>query len=358
MIQARYRVRNIRVAPDGYVHGKRMLNGGGMPRRNQIALTTLLVLIALVLSSAGALVAQAGAPTGVFTAGYNNLRDNWDSEEPELSPAAVQSAGFGKVFSTRLSGAIYSQPLLYDGTVIVTTEKANAYGVNSATGAIVWSRSFGVPFKARTIGCSDLKPYIGSTSTPVIDPATGTIYMTTRLQSGNGLSNAHWYLQALSATTGQELPGYPVPITGTPVNTPGVPFNESYEMQRPGLLLLNGEVYMAFASDCDITPYRGIVASVNTSTRAISMWSDESGAGTDENSEAGIWQGGGGLVSDIPGRIIFTSGNGVSPTPAASSHPPATLSESVVGLTVGSGGVADADPVLLAQQRSHARSER
>ncbi len=309
-----------------------------MGTRTQIALTTGLVLMALVLSSAGALVAQAVAPTGVFTAGYNNLRDNWDPEEPELSPATLQSGSFGKVFSTRLSGAIYAQPLLYDGTVIVTTEKANAYAVNSATGAIVWSRSFGTPFKATTIGCSDLKPYIGSTSTPVIDPSTGTIYMTTRLQSGKGISNAHWYLQALSATTGQELPGYPVPITGTPVNTPGVPFNESYEMQRPGLLLLNGEIYIAFASDCDITPYRGIVASVNTSTRAVSMWSDESGSGTDENSQAGIWQSGAGLVSDIPGRIILTTGNGVSPTPAASNHPPATLSESIIGLTVGSGG--------------------
>ncbi len=43
------------------------------------------------------------------------------------------------------------------------------------------------------------------------------------------------------------------------------------------------------------------------------MWSDESGVGTDQNSQAGIWQSGGGLVSDIPGRIILTTGNGVSP---------------------------------------------
>ena len=110
-------------------------------------------------------------------------------------------------------------------------------------------------------------------------------------------------------------------------------------MQRPALLLLNGVVYVAFASNCDITPYRGIVAGYSGASGALtSMWSDESGVGTDESSEAGIWQSGGGLVSDIPGRIVLASGNGVSPSPAPSGSPPATLSESVIGLTVGAGG--------------------
>jgi outer membrane protein assembly factor BamB len=286
--------------------------------------------------ASGPMVAQAGESAAVTTAAYGNLRDDWDPNEPALSPAAVQSASFGELFSTKLAGAIYAQPLIYGGNVIVTTEKAYAYAINATTGAIVWKRSFGKPFKAGTIHCSDLKPNIGSTSTPVIEPSTGIIYLTTRLEEGgSGLSSAHWKLQAISAATGEEEPGYPVSITGTPSNTPGVPFNESYQQQRPGLLLLNGVVYIAFASDCDIKPYRGIVVGVSTATHTITtMWSDEAGVGTGEDSQAGIWQSGGGLVSDIPGRIILTSGNGVSPQPARSSEPPETLSESVIGLTV------------------------
>jgi outer membrane protein assembly factor BamB len=305
-----------------------------------IATVTMCVLAQATLWLAGGLAtAQASGTSAVTTAAYGNLRDDWDANEPALSPSAIQSGSFGELFSTKLAGAIYAQPLVFDGTVIVTTERAYAYGINASTGAIEWTRSFGTPFKAATIGCSDLKPYIGSTSTPVIEPSSGTIYMTTRLQTGKGIAGAHWYLQALSASTGEERPGFPVPITGTPVNTPGVPFNESYEAQRPGLLLLNGIVYIAFASDCDITPYRGIVVGVNAASGAIStMWSDESGVGTDESSQAGIWQSGGGLVSDIPGRIILASGNGVSPTPAPSGKPPPTLSESVIGLTVGAHG--------------------
>ncbi len=314
---------------------------GMFSSRLSAALTTIVVsAMALALLAASGVIAQAGAAGNVTTAGYNTLRDSWDPNEPALSPSAVQSGSFGQLFSTKVKGSVYAQPLIYNGDVIVTTEEANAYAINASTGAIVWEHSFGTPFKAKTIECSDLKPYLGSTSTPVIDPNTGIIYMTTRLQEGgNGLAEAHWTLQAISAATGEDQPGYPVRITGTPSNTPGVPFNESYQQQRPGLLLLNGVVYIAFASDCDLTPYRGIVVGVSTAKHEITtMWSDESGVGTDENSQAGIWQSGGGLVSDIPDRIILATGNGISPQPAPSSAPPATLSESVVGLTVEANG--------------------
>ncbi len=89
---------------------------------------------ALVLACAtvllAALPAGALAATNVTTAGYNNLRDDWDAAEPALAPAAIQSASFGKLFSTKLEGAIYAQPLVYEGKVIVTTEKANAYALD------------------------------------------------------------------------------------------------------------------------------------------------------------------------------------------------------------------------------------
>jgi outer membrane protein assembly factor BamB len=314
----------------------------GMRMRRAVAALAILCGLALIQTVtllAGSGVAQASGTSSVTTAGYGNLRDDWDADEPALGPATLQSGSFGELFTAKLKGAIYGQPLVFDGTVVVSTEKGNAYGVNASSGAVEWTRSFGTPFKASTIGCSDLTPDIGSTSTPVIEPMSGTVYLTTRLQSGKGIENSHWYLQALSATTGEEKPGFPVQLSDTPNNTPGVPFNEHFAQQRPALLLLDGVVYVAFASDCDITPYRGVVMGVNAGSGAITtMWSDESGVGTDESSQAGIWQSGGGLVSDGSGRIELTTGNGVSPSPAAANHPPATLSESVVGLSVGAKG--------------------
>jgi hypothetical protein len=283
--------------------------------------------------------ALASSPPNVTTAAYDTLRTSWDQNEPNLAPSDVQSASFGQVFRTKLKGAIYAQPLVVNGIVIVTTEKALAYGIDATTGKVVWKRHFGTPVLASTISCGDLKPDIGSTSTPVEDPSTGLVYLTTRLQQGQGRPGNHTWLQAISAATGKEAANFPVEIQGTPDNTPGVPFTDYSQLQRPGLLLLGGVVYMAFSSDCDHGPYRGIVAGVSTTTHQITaMWSDESGAGTDQSSQSGIWQSGGGLVSDGANQILLTSGNGIAPPPSPGTSPPPTLSESVIRLQVGSNG--------------------
>jgi hypothetical protein len=83
----------------------------------------------------------------------------------------------------------------------------------------------------------------------------------------------------------------------------------------------------------------GYVAGVNPATEAVTLWTDESGV---TGNMAGIWQSGGGLMSDGPGRIFFTSGNGVSPPAGAGTSPPGQLAESVVRLAVGSTGTLSA----------------
>ncbi len=73
--------------------------------------------------------APATSPPNVTTMDFNTLRTGWDSSEPTLTPSKVQSGSFGQVFSTKLNGSIYSQPLVYNGTVVATTE--NAYAVRA-----------------------------------------------------------------------------------------------------------------------------------------------------------------------------------------------------------------------------------
>ncbi|HVC71246.1 MAG TPA: choice-of-anchor D domain-containing protein [Acidimicrobiales bacterium] len=304
-------------------------------RRAVVAVTALIVVTSGIVAT-GAL---AGSPPNVITGAYDNLRSGWDPNEPNLSPSDVQSASFGQVFTRQLKGSVYAQPLVVNGTVIVTTEKARAYGLNATTGKVQWRRHFGKPLLSSTISCGDLTPDLGSTSTPVVDPSTDTIYMTVRLQKGKGAANNHTWMEAISAATGKNRPGFPVEISGTPDNTPGVPFAGASQLQRPALLLLGGVVYAAFSSDCDNPTYRGIVVGVSTTTHSVTtMWSDEAGAGTSPNSQAGIWQSGGGIVSDGPNRIFVTTGNGIAPPPSAGTDPPPTLSESVVALTIGSNG--------------------
>jgi len=140
-------------------------------------------------------------------------------------------------------------------------------------------------------------------------------------------------------STGASRAGWPVKIVGTPANDPAHPFVPFDVNQRAGLLLMNGTVYMAFGSHCDYGFYVGVVAGVNTTTQAISMWSDEVGA---SSKWAGIWQGGGGIVSDGPGRIFVSTGNGVTPPDGPGGNPPQQLSQSVIRLGVAADGTISA----------------
>lgn len=268
------------------------------------------------------------------TQGVDNLRTNWDQDESSLSPAIVQSSSFGRLFATKLDGQIYAQPLVLGDQVIAVTESNTLYGLDRTTGAIEWSKNYGPAWPASAIGCGDLVPNIGATATPVYDPSTNSLYFTTKVDDGTSTHrHPKWLMHAVDPASGAERSGWPVTIAGSPVNDPSVSFDAYYEQQRPGLLLMDGVVYAGFGAHCDAWPYRGYVVGVSTTAHSItSMWATATGSGT---GGAGIWQAGGGLVSDGSGRIFFSTGNGISPAPGPGKTVQGTLAESVVRLQVG-----------------------
>ncbi|HEX9032788.1 MAG TPA: PQQ-binding-like beta-propeller repeat protein, partial [Streptosporangiaceae bacterium] len=274
------------------------------------------------------------------TASQNTLRDGWDASEPGLSPSVLTGGSFGQLFSTPVNGQVYAQPVVAGSTLVVATQNDYVYGLDAASGAVRWSMSLGTPWPTSTANCTDVTPSVGVMSTPVYDPSSGIVYLVAEvIPPGNDAYHPAFYLHALSAQTGAEQPGWPVQIQGAPVNDPTRPFDPYSEWQRPGLLLMGGSVYAAFGSHCDYSPFVGYVAGVNTSTRSQTMWSSDAGL---TDSMGGIWQGGGGLMSDGTGRIFLATGNGVSPASGPGSSPPSELAESVVRLAVGSGGALSA----------------
>ncbi|MFF5013351.1 choice-of-anchor D domain-containing protein [Streptomyces sp. NPDC001165] len=304
-------------------------------------MASLLTSCLLAGGVAGALPSPAAdrARADETTVSQDALRTGWDSKEPGLAPDQVSSSDFGKQFSTSVDGQVYAQPVVVGKTVVVATENNKVYGLNSASGAINWTKDLGPAWPASAIGCGDLVPNIGVTSTPVYDSATGTVYLTSKANDGADTQHPSWYVHALDVTSGAERSGWPVKVAGAPVNDPTHPFNAFTAGQRPGLLLMGGSVYAGFASHCDHGPYVGYVLGVNTSTRKTTLWAAEDSSA---NGMAGIWQSGGGLVSDGPGRILFTTGNGISPAPGPGSTPPGQLAESVVRLGVNSDGTMSA----------------
>ncbi len=281
-----------------------------------------------------ALTGQAFA-SGITNSG-DDLRTGWYPNQPTLTPQLVSGGTFGQLWSTPVSGQVYAQPLLANGTLLVATENNMLYGLDPATGASKWAKplNLGTPWNAADIGCGDLAPTIGVTATPVIDPPSNTAYLTHKTYLSGSAGAARWYLDAIDMTSGTEKAGFPVLLSGSAQNAPGQTFQATTELQRPGLLLMEGVVYAAFGSDCDKTPWQGWVFGVSTAGQIKARWvAVASGSG------AGIWQSGAGLTSDQAGSILLSTGNGgAPPTPTPGSSPPGSLGESVVRLRVQSDG--------------------
>jgi outer membrane protein assembly factor BamB len=250
-----------------------------------------------------------------------------------LDPTTVGSPDFGRLFDATLDGQIYAQPLVAGGVVLVATETNQVYALEPATGAVLWSRDLGTPWNPLDLNCRDLVPSIGVTGTPAVDAATNTAYLVSKTYVSGSSGAAQWLAHALDLGTGAERDGFPVVIAGAASNAPSKVFDAGHQMQRPGLLLMNGVVYAAFGAHCDQGPYAGWVVGITTKGTIQTLWTTEAVANLNG---AGIWQAGGGLISDGDGQILFATGNDWTslPGPVSGRTPPATLGEAIVRLSV------------------------
>src|SRR5262245_6516764 len=318
-----------------------MLEGVIVKRQSPATPLTPLVLAAVrtalpVLATSWCCLFPAFASAGVQVLTYHNdvARTGQNLEETILTPTALSMASFGKLFSQSVDGYVYAQPLYLSGVAVpgkgarnvvyVCTEHDSAYAFDADTNAggssaPLWKVSFINPGAGVTtvptgdVGSPDLVPEIGITSTPVIDPSTGTIYIEAKTKTvSNGITTYQHRLHALDAATGMDRHA-PVLITasvrGTGDGNDGngnVPFNALRQMNRPGLLLSKGIVYIAYASHGDNGPYHGWVIGYDSQTLVrVRVFNTTPNGGL-----GGIWQGGGGPAVDPAGNIYFITGNG------------------------------------------------
>ena len=174
-----------------------------------------------------------------------------------LTPGNVNSTTFGLQFSDPVDGAVYTQPLYVanltiggstHNVVLVGTEHDSVYAFDAdIAGPPLWQQSLipvGATTAPQTLVLGSIRPEVGITGTPVIDVAAGTLYVVAETLEN---SNIVFRLHALSVTTGAERPGSPVVIDALGWQ----PFRQ---LQRPGLLLANGNVYIGFGSQNDTDP--------------------------------------------------------------------------------------------------------
>ena len=319
-------------------------------RARAAAVAGCALLIAGSASTAATPGRVAADVSGVAGANGNQ---GWDANEPRLTQQGVAGLPTTPRFSVPVDGVVYTQPVIDRGVVIVATEHDKVYGVDTTSGQLRWSHDLG-PYEPDSHNCSQVTPHLGITSTPVIDPATDTVYVVARNQFSAG--TASWSLHALDVFSGTERQGWPVAITGSASNDPSLQFDPYQHQQRPGLLLLAGQVFAGFGSFCDQAPYQGWIAGVSTSTRALHLWTTEPGQGT--GAAGALWMSGGGLVADSAGRMFIAVANGVVPAVGAGASGP--LGNAAARLIVAADGTLSAQDMFAgynAVQQSSADSD-
>lgn len=297
--------------------------------------------------------------TNVVTHHNDNLRTGAYLAETRLKPSNVNTETFGMLFERHVEGDVYAQILYVTGVrtpqgaknlfyVATSTNQVYAFDADNADQNVntppVWSRQLD-PFRILTSAeiCRETVGSVGITSTPVIDVETATMYIVTRSSTpspGDPADGAN-YLHALDIATGTEKLGGPVridaavPGTGPKAGST-IAFNARCQRNRPGLLLLNGVVYLAYGTlSCDAwcgpdEPYHGWVLGYRATDLApVAAFCTATAA-----AEAGVWQSGAGLVGSPDGFIYFATGNdGLlpgSPPPGSAGN----LGDSVVRLRV------------------------
>jgi len=252
----------------------------------------------------------------------------------------VTSSTFGKLFSCASDSPAYAQPLwvpnlkIGGGTqnvVFVASSRDRVYAFDADKSPCVtyWTASLlgsGETYlNAGDVSTGDIQPDIGIVGTPVIDPSTNTLYVVSKSKN-NGTSctpsaSCHKRLHALNLADHTEKFGAPyeltpsitVPGTGDGSSNGVVPFDALRENQRPGLALVNGVVYIAWASHGDNGPYHGWVigfAANNVGAGPGAVWNSTPNFVSGSNSDGGIWMSGGAPAADSSNNLYFLTGNG------------------------------------------------
>ncbi len=278
---------------------------------------------------------------GVFTYHNNLARTGVNPNETILTPDNVNPKTFGKLFSNPVDGYVYAQPLYVPGVsfpegprnaVYVATENNSVYAFDADSGGSpLWHVNLsenGTPVPIADFdGCDQIIPHVGITSTPVIDPSTGTLYVVAMVKFNSATGPSYKQrLHALDIATGAEKFGAPVNIAGSVPGTGEgqvggiVPFDPFTQINRPGLALSNGVVYIAFGSHCDLNWYHGWIFGYSAETRESSNSHETSKSAklalhsiynTTPNGYWGaIWQAGGAPAIDAQGNLFVVTGNG------------------------------------------------
>jgi len=280
---------------------------------------------ALLTGLALCLTVASVAQTSVLTWHYDNLRTGSNTTETVLTPSNINYKTFGKLSTKPVDGFVMAQPLYVPNVtiagqgvhnvvfVVTMHDSVYAFDADDSNPSPLWSTSIFTysPAGATTMAAT-LKKDAGTTgwselgivSTPVIDLMSGTLYLVAETYENSQVVHR---LHALDITSGVETLGGPTTISATyAYNGVTTTFKDFYQMNRPGLLLANGQIFIAWGSNGNNNYSQGWVMSYDATTL------QPVGAVTVEPGKqlASIWQKGAGIAADAVGNVYAVTGEG------------------------------------------------
>jgi outer membrane protein assembly factor BamB len=194
-----------------------------------------------------------------------------------------------QAWNLRLDGAVYAEPLVIAGHVLVATENDSLYSLDARTGQVQWRTNVGTPVPLSQLPCGNIDP-LGITGTPVYDPATNLIFAVAEVSGPSHI------LVGIDANSGKVRIRRAVEPLDGDIKT---------HQQRAALALSQGMVYIAYGGlDGDCGNYHGwVIASRTNGQGALLSYRVPTGR------EGGIWAASGPAV-DAAGNIYVAVGNG------------------------------------------------
>jgi len=165
----------------------------------------------------GVTLLSSAATAQVSVAAWHNdlSRTGANTKETTLIVSNVNQNTFGKLFSMPVDGLIFVQPLYLPNlniagkvrnVLFVATAANSLYAFDALSEAQLWRKNFGTPPDAADLSTStDIVGPVGIIGTPVIDPATDTLYLVDRTKNTDG--SLHQILRAVDVISGSDKLG-------------------------------------------------------------------------------------------------------------------------------------------------------
>jgi hypothetical protein len=273
-------------------------------------------------AEAGLRRAYSGTPIDVLTYHYDTLRTGWNQSETDLNPASVASPGFGHLKTLKVDGNVFAQPLMVsnfsmpDGTVhnvlVVATGHNSVYAFDAQNYALLWQVNLGQSQSTNDVGCGDVKPEYGISSTPVIvraGPNAATLYVVAATEPA--AFSFHTQIHALDLGTGADItPPVEIAPSATISGGGAIGFDPQNQWNRASLAYANGSIFVGIGSHCDNNAgaISGWLLRYNANLKLLHAFN------TIEVSQgyelASIWMTGFAPAIDGTGHVFVVTGNG------------------------------------------------